>query len=694
MNRIACFLLLVLAPFFLAAQSADSLVRVAKDKNAADSSRVKAFIKLSDLYRYEDVSIAIGYGEQALALADSMNDRGFFRGNARYALATSLNANGQFDSAVVLLRDALDIYSKLGDAPHRAACLNGLGNSYAQTGDYAKALNAYFESLSISTKQGDERRESIAMMNIANVYANRDDGGNAIKFYKQSIPLKEKLNDNEGLLTIYMNMGGVYLDLGQLTEAENCAVKSAELIKDYGVKADSSFLLSLEGKIFLERKQFDKALEKFALGKKIAEETGDTPSMATCVIQTGLVYAQMKDTAKAGPYIREGFTTLQEMGEQPLIEDLYEAVADAYASAGYPEESYHLLKTLLTMQDTVHSRELSELIARKEALFNKEKTQHELDNYKQNALIGDLQLQRSRWLIIVLVLAVIAVLLLVGFLVNRNRIKQSINEKLEQSNAEITTQKNAITDSINYAKKIQDSILPPDSLVHEIIPDSFILYLPKDVVSGDFYWVEKVKGLSIFAAVDCTGHGVPGALMSVIGFNLLTQAVNEMGLTKPADILHHLDFGVNKLLRQSGEGGLVKDGMDLAVCTLDPKTRVLQYAGVFNPVYIITGGELVQIKADKFPIGINTDGVTDDYTNHSMQLQPGDMIYVFSDGYPDQFGGVAGKKYMYNRFRQFLLTIYKLDVSGQKQRLMDEFHRWRGVQEQVDDIIVIGVRVN
>ncbi|HET6993285.1 MAG TPA: SpoIIE family protein phosphatase, partial [Bacteroidia bacterium] len=198
---------------------------------------------------------------------------------------------------------------------------------------------------------------------------------------------------------------------------------------------------------------------------------------------------------------------------------------------------------------------------------------------------------------------------------------------------------------------------------------------------------------SIFAAVDCTGHGVPGALMSVIGFNLLNQAVGEMGLTKPSDILHHLDFGVNKLLRQSDVGNTVKDGMDIALCTYDSSSRKLQYAGVFNPAYIISKGEFVQLKPDKFPIGINVDGVTDNYTNNEIQLFPGDMIYLFSDGYADQFGGPAGKKFKYTRFRDLLLKIHSFDCEKQKTLLRQEYLNWKGNLEQVDDILVIGLRV-
>jgi serine phosphatase RsbU (regulator of sigma subunit) len=288
---------------------------------------------------------------------------------------------------------------------------------------------------------------------------------------------------------------------------------------------------------------------------------------------------------------------------------------------------------------------------------------------------------------------VLIVLFGIGLVLKRNREKQLANDQLEQQNAEITMQKKSITDSINYAKKIQDSILPPENQIKRVLPNSFILYEPKDVVSGDFYWLDSRDNFSIFAAVDCTGHGVPGALMSVVGFNLLNQAVNEMGLTKPSDIIHHLDYGVNKLLRQSDGGNTVKDGMDLALCSYDSSTRKMQYAGVFNPAYIITKGEFVQLKPDKFPIGINADGVTDNYTNHEFQLYPGDMIYLFSDGYADQFGGPIGKKYKYTRFRDLLLRIHALPCEEQMRMLKKEFVDWKGGLEQVDDILVIGVRV-
>ncbi len=288
----------------------------------------------------------------------------------------------------------------------------------------------------------------------------------------------------------------------------------------------------------------------------------------------------------------------------------------------------------------------------------------------------------------------VAVLILLSLLLfSRFRSKQQIAKVLENKNREITHQKDEITDSINYAKRIQDSILAPMHSVKQVLPRSFILYMPKDVVSGDFYWVEEEGGHRIFASVDCTGHGVPGALMSVVGFNLLNRAVKEMHLTKPSEILRELDYGVNKLLRQSDEGNTVKDGMDISLCSYNPETHVLQYAGVFNPLYMVRNGQLSQVTADKSPIGVNVDGVVDTYTNHEIHMLPGDMVYLFSDGYADQFGGPKGKKLKYKRLRELLVQISDKSVEEQEITLRGEFNYWKGDLEQVDDVLIIGMRV-
>lgn len=266
-------------------------------------------------------------------------------------------------------------------------------------------------------------------------------------------------------------------------------------------------------------------------------------------------------------------------------------------------------------------------------------------------------------------------------------------EEIETKNEELEVLYKHVTDSIKYAKRIQEAILPPDSLVKRILPNSFVLYKPKDIVSGDFYWIDEKDGKTMFTAVDCTGHGVPGAFMSIVGYNILKHVVNSNSFSAPSLILDALNEGVGETLHHGHEESQAKDGMDLSFCTIDFKTLVLQYAGAYNPLYLIRNGELIQTKADKFPIGLFLGEEKKKFTNHTIKLQKGDCVYIFSDGYADQFGGPNGKKFMANHFRDLLLDVHKHPIDKQKDILNKTIEEWRGPLDQVDDILVIGVKI-
>jgi serine phosphatase RsbU (regulator of sigma subunit) len=268
-------------------------------------------------------------------------------------------------------------------------------------------------------------------------------------------------------------------------------------------------------------------------------------------------------------------------------------------------------------------------------------------------------------------------------------------EEIEVQNKKLEILYKHVTDSIRYAKRLQDAILPPPAVVNRLLPDSFILFKPKDIVSGDFYWMYEKAGKIIIAAVDCTGHGVPGAFMSIVGNNMLKQIMRERELHEAGAILDRLNKLAGKNINQNADDSAVRDGMDLSLCVLDPATRKLEMAGANNPMYLFRKGALLEFKADKMPIGYIDDSTqVKNFTTHTVQLEPGDTIYLFSDGYADQFGGPRGKKFMIGQFRNLLKQIHNKPMAEQKRLMDNTIEQWRGNLEQVDDILVMGFRVN
>lgn len=265
--------------------------------------------------------------------------------------------------------------------------------------------------------------------------------------------------------------------------------------------------------------------------------------------------------------------------------------------------------------------------------------------------------------------------------------------EIEQSRDEIARYAKDITDSIKYAQRIQSAIFPEWDRTSSVIPDSFVFFRSKDIVSGDFFFAEKVGDLVIFATVDCTGHGVPGGFMSIVANNLLVQAVRQIGLTKPSDILDFMNEGITNTLHQTYEESSVKDGLDIALCALNIKAKLLQFAGAYNPLYIFRDGELQMYRGDRFPVGAFVGEEIRSFANLELQLKSGDMIYIFSDGYSDQFGGPRGKKLKLIGFREILEQIHRMPVEQQEVELAQRLKDWMGKNEQVDDIVVMGVHI-
>jgi len=258
---------------------------------------------------------------------------------------------------------------------------------------------------------------------------------------------------------------------------------------------------------------------------------------------------------------------------------------------------------------------------------------------------------------------------------------------------QIAEQRREIMDSIHYAQRIQNAILPNQTLMDEIFPDHFVFFRPRNVVSGDFYWTTKKGNKTVVVAADCTGHGVPGAFMSMLGISFLNEIVLKREIETASEILNELRQNIKFILSQTGVVGEQRDGMDMALCIIDYEAMELQFAGANNPLCLVRAGEMIEYKADKMPVGIYVTGKEKDFTNHLIPLQNGDMLYLFSDGYHDQFGGEDNSKFKSKPFKQLLTKLSAMPVEQQKELLIETHERWKGNWNQLDDILVIGIRI-
>jgi len=368
--------------------------------------------------------------------------------------------------------------------------------------------------------------------------------------------------------------------------------------------------------------------------------------------------------------------------------EIAEKTAVLQIQEGEIKEQSNTIKTQVKEVNQQHEilaqQELS-IRGKEEAIRQKET---EIRKQDEKIVVQAEAIQKQKIIILAAALALLLLFGLAYFIWRNYRNKKRANILLQAQRDQISYQKKHITDSIEYAKKIQTAILPSMELFSHNL-DHFVLFKPRDIVSGDFYWAEEVEGKFMIVTADCTGHGVPGAFMSMLGVSLLNEIIISNEIIRPDLILNELRDKIIEALKQDS-GSILKDGMDMTICLFDSQTKHLQFSGANNPLYLISDGALTQIKGDKMPVSIHE--VMDPFTLHQLELKEGDTFYTFSDGFADQFGGPKEKKFLAKNFRNLILDIQNLPMIEQGKRLDEVFADYRKEVEQVDDVVIVGVR--
>ena len=633
-------LLLHIGNFNLFAQQnyADSLKTILRN-TSADSAKIPYYYTLSEYYIINAPEKAIPIANEFLIMAEK--------------------------------------YDSLGIIDY---CYLILGEAHFFQDNLQKSLQYFEKYLENQINQKNRQKIGQAYNNLGIVVRAMDDYPKAIDYYQKAMGIYQEFNDTSGLSSVYNNLGVMHEYLNLFSEARDFYQRSLEIEKNIN----------------------------------------NPDGISTSYLNLGGIYFKLGDYKEAIKYSKIAIPICDSLGFNITLEMVYEQLYKIYKESGNPSKALTFFEKFYDLKNKRINQQTNAKIAELEIKYESDKKQQEIE------LLNKQKKQKSDINIILLI--AVGVVILQAFILlmvntkrkRNNKILRFKNAEMQHQKEEIGTQRDEIeaqrdeiqrqkefadkqteyilrqnkdtTDSIEYAKHIQVALFPDKLTLQKILHDGFCLFKPKDIVSGDFYWVAEINGKSVIVAADCTGHGVPGAFMSIIGINFLNEIVFDEDELNPAEILNRLRKKVVKTLVHSNRLEEAKDGMDISLVVIDHKNMKLQYAGAYNHLYFIRDHMLEIIKADRMPVGISAKAMQP-FTNHEMDIQPGDLFYMFTDGYADQFGGPLRKKFRIGNLRELLLEIHDKSIQEQKQILFESFINWKRDQPQVDDVLVLGFKI-
>jgi serine phosphatase RsbU (regulator of sigma subunit)/Flp pilus assembly protein TadD len=594
---------------------------------------------------------------------------------------------------IAFAREGLAIAEHIGFARGQVRALIQIADYNYDQVNYSEAVRNYLKAAKLAEQEKMYASLCQCYNGMGIIYSNQNKHDQALKYFMKLARVAEERKFNQRLSIAYNNIGITYKDMGRLNEAATYYKKAlAEFQKNNFARGIGSATNNL-GTIAKMQGKYEEALQYYESSIQLFRESRDTASEAGIYTNIGELYYDQKQYRKALDFYLKGqFIAERYHNVNNFRGDAYEGLAKVYAGLEDYRNAYKYTVRYQAWKDSVTDEEGMRQVTEIEKRLENEKHERELESLRQKEEIRKLQvekqnqqLRQSRMVIYFVAGILVLVLGMSFFLLKAYR-------QIKKTNSELAETKKEIQDSINYARHIQQAMLPEVGILKQYFPEGFGLFKPKDVVSGDFYWFNELHGKVYFAVADCTGHGVPGAFMSMIGMDKLNQCLVDKKLSEPSEILSALNVSIRRALRQYQEGSTSRDGMDIVLCCIDPQTRMLSYAGANRPLCLIRGQQVQEFKPTKASIA----GSTPDqqvYMQHEIALEKNDSLYLFTDGFADQFGGPEHKKFMSRRLRETLLEISTLPMSSQEIELQKRFDAWRGRHAQVDDVMVLGLRI-
>jgi serine phosphatase RsbU (regulator of sigma subunit)/Tfp pilus assembly protein PilF len=695
-----------------------------------DTNTVLNLINLSFKNWYTNTDSAKIYAFQALKYSQKLNYLNGL-GKSYNCLGVVNNIIGDLDKSLEYYLKALEIREKIGNKNDVAKTLSNIGLVYNDRSEYSKALEYLMRAQSITEIDLKETNPHL-LLNIGSVYQNNLQRDKAFEYFTKALSIAKKEENKNLEMRILINIGAIYFandsKLYNITKAiqvfENAYKVALQLNEIYYV----SKILNNLGQVYFMQGNYEKAQDYFFKAAEAAEETGDINIKSIIFSNIARTLLNLNKANAGEKYIKESIKLANESNSKINLKDAYSIYTMILEKQGKFKEALEYYKLSSNLKDTIYNQEKEKDIAKRELSYEYQKKQlADSLKYLEEQKIKDLQISEQKakikqeetikyafgfgFLLLALMLGILfqsfnqkkkANVLLTkqkeeiaeqNFKLEEQKMKiEAINVNLSHLNDQLAEKNKDITDSIHYAKRIQEALLSGHKILQHSFPEFFIMFRPRDIVSGDYYYANSLQGrYTIFSVADCTGHGVPGAFMSLLGISFLNEIITDKRTVYPDEILNQLRHKVISSVSQD-EHKMQKDGMDMALCVVDHFTNKLYFAGANNSLIIIRNGEIIDMKADKMPVGLYGGDMVP-FTLKEFDLTEGDCLYMHSDGYPDQFGGPKGKKFKSSQIKEMLLNIHTYSMESQKAYVEDTFDNWTLSYPQIDDVTLMGVKI-
>lgn len=636
---------------------------------------------------------------------------GYWRGLVKYydTKGQTLRSISQYAEAIDSHFKALELAEKHNLREMMPRIYNNIGVIYRRIDDYSNGLSYHLKALQLAEKINDTETYSYACNSIGNIYSLMKQYDLAIEYFNKSLDIAIKTNNDRSKAINYNNIGEVYEFMGNYSEALHYYTLSLEYnqkinnIKGLGISYDCI------GTIYKKLKQFDKSLEFYKKGAEMHRTHKEHLFYSISLKNIASIYLEINQLQSAEKYLQEALTFALKSSSKTTLSQVYKLLSILEEKRDNCKKSLLFERLHSIYSDSVWNDENSSKLTKLQAAYNSEKQKSAIEKLELEKVLNEKTIERKNIQNLFLIVSIIFISIILVVIFQNYRQKEKINHHLasqaelilkknralERQKKRIESFNNRITDSLNYAQRIQQALLPSENVIKATFKDHFIFHRPLEIVSGDFYWIHKRNNEIIFAVADSTGHGVPGALMSMLGISFLNELALNSAISSASDFLNQLRDSVIKSLNQVGAIQELKEGISISLCIIRPDENRIYYSGAQN--FMIASYfdgstyELVTFYGDKMPIGLYPKMNT--FKEEVISMHNLRTLYLFTDGFIDQFGDKTNTRYQTANFIRLLKNICPLPMEEQRDRLQNEFESWKGRSEQIDDVLVIGIQI-